>query len=478
MSKHVRESNIQHIIKSISSYLPSRFLIIFSAAFIIPLLSKHIDYMQMSIYLIAIQILNLLCTTSFDGIGKIVLRFYEKYKFNKKLDEFFSSLFWISIIVYIITWLVYIFSHGIIEEKFAIDNGTLLIVLFLVIPCGIRQFLYQILRVYREASLYTISIIMYQILFIIFIFTIIKHSPTANYVLITMAFSVFIVDLFILSRISLSRKILLQVDKGIVCEILKYSIPLFFTNACYWSMLNISKFIFQYTHQYSNTAISGVTSTFANMVMQPLVSVFIFAAFPVIVKKYELKKKLKKYFTNLLQLFCIIFTPIIFMFCVYNNEITALVFPKAYDKVCILMPFYIVAVCFHELTKLINIKYHLKNIMMLELTIAIVTSTIALGLNFYLIHKYGLIGAALALFLSELLLLIINILVKTERATFINYAKLLKSIIISLIISVTTHFILSIPFSVASKYVHILEITLYMVCCYILYFILRKKLID
>ena len=146
--------NFIKIVKSISSYLPSRLLIVFSAAYIIPLLSGTIDYVQMSIYMIAIQILNLVCTTSSDGIGKIVLRFYDKYKIMDKLNEFFSSILWLSVIIYLITWIFYFFGHNYITEKLSISNSTLVIILFLVIPCGIRQFLYQILRVYINAALY------------------------------------------------------------------------------------------------------------------------------------------------------------------------------------------------------------------------------------------------------------------------------------------------------------------------------------
>ena len=415
MSSSAVENNFQQSIKNILSYMPSRLLIVFSAVYIIPLLSGTIDYVQMSIYLIAIQMLNLVCTTSSDGIGKIVLRFYEKYKMNDKTNEFFSSIFWLSIIIYSLTWILYIFGHNYITEKFALSNAVLLIVLFLVIPCGIRQFLYQVLRVYREPALYTYSIVFYQITFIILILTVVKQFPYANTVLLAMLVAVTAIDIYIIRKISLPHKFMFYMDKDITKEILTYSIPLFLTNACYWVMLNISKFIFQYAQEYSNTAITGVTSTFSNLVMQPLVTVFIFASFPVLVKKYEMRKNLKQYFTNLIQLFCAAFIPLICAFCFYSKVITNIIFPKTYDQIFILIPFYIIAICLHELTKLVNVKYHLKNIMHIELIIAVLTAIVALILNFYLIKHYGVVGAAVAMFLCEATLLFLNLFIKSKQ---------------------------------------------------------------
>ena len=85
--------NYSSIIKDLLNYLPSRGLIILNFIVLIPLFTQVLDKKQMSIYLIAIQILNLILTCSFDWISKSVLRFYEKYKIQDKLDEFLSSVF-------------------------------------------------------------------------------------------------------------------------------------------------------------------------------------------------------------------------------------------------------------------------------------------------------------------------------------------------------------------------------------------------
>ncbi len=109
--------NYHSIIRSILDYLPSRALIILNSILIIPLLVGILDPKEISIYFIAIQILNLLCTCSFDGIGKAVLRFYEKYRINGILDKFFSNILWMSIGAYGLILILYPLLHNYVCEQ-------------------------------------------------------------------------------------------------------------------------------------------------------------------------------------------------------------------------------------------------------------------------------------------------------------------------------------------------------------------------
>ena len=230
--------NYHSIINSILNYLPSRALIILNAILIIPLLTGILDPKEMSIYFIAIQILNLICTCSFDGIGKAVLRFYEKHKINNTLDSFFSNILWLSIVSYGIIFMLHPLLHTYIENKYAISNSVILLTLILVIPCGIRQILYQILRIKNLPNIYTLSIILYQIIFIINVLYFTKIIPKADIVTGAMIISVVATDIYIIYKIKPSFKLEYKIDKKILNEILKYIIPLFFTNFGYWFILH------------------------------------------------------------------------------------------------------------------------------------------------------------------------------------------------------------------------------------------------
>ena len=147
------KKNYYLIFNNIMTYLPSRILIILNSVIIIPLFAYFLSEKQISIYLIALQALNLMCTCSFDWITKAVLRFYEKYNIKNSLNVFFSSIFWLSAVVYILIFISYFTFKDLILEKFAVDNISFLFTILLVLPCGIRQFLYQILRARNQAKL-------------------------------------------------------------------------------------------------------------------------------------------------------------------------------------------------------------------------------------------------------------------------------------------------------------------------------------
>lgn len=421
------KNNYHFIFTNVMTYLPSRLLIILNSVIIIPIFTYFLDEKQMSIYLIALQVLNLMCTCSFDWITKAVLRFYEKYNIRNTLNLFFSSIFWLSVIVYIIIFISYFTFKDLILEKFAVDNTSFLYTILLVLPCGIRQFLYQILRARNEAKLYTLSILLYQLAFILLFFAITKIIPDAHGVLLAMIIAIVAIDIHIIRSIFLDYKIENKINKEILFEILKYGLPLIITNTSYWAILNYSKLIFQNWHEYLNTAITGVSWMLSGNIIQPLVTVFTFASFPVIVKKFELKRLHKPYFTNILQLYCFLLIPIVSVFCYFSKEIVSLILPENYYMVSYMLPFFAFGIFLHEFMKLINIKYHLKNRTYIEMLLGIFIASMAYFANIKLISAYSILGAAIGLFGSEVILVFVNLFVKFRSFDYLNYNKILKT---------------------------------------------------
>lgn len=424
------ERNYLRIVKNIMNYLPSRILILLNSIIIIPIFAHTLDAKQMSIFLLAIQVLNIILTCSFDWISKAVLRFHEKYSQQNKLDCFISNIFCISIISYFLILISYFLFKDFILTKYAIDNLTFLLTIILVIPCGIRQFLYQILRIQNYAKLYTLSIFLYQLGFITLFLAICHIFPKASVIILAMILAILAVDFYIIRMTKIKYNIQFKIQNSIVTEILKYALPLIFTNSCYWYILNISKFIFQNQQEYLSTAIIGTSWILANS-LTPFMAIFMFTFFPVIVKKFELKRHFKLYYTNLVQLYCFIFIPLISLVCYYSKEITSLILPEDYAQVAYVLPFFAISCFLHEFVKLINIKYHLKIKTYIEMFIAGAIAIFAYFLNIGLINKYALMGAGLALFVTELTLIFVNIFISNKNLDYINYKSIAKTFFIS-----------------------------------------------
>ena len=88
------------IMKYFLSYVPSRFLVVLNAFIIVPVFAQMLSAGEMGIFQLTIGLLNLVCTCSTDWIAKSVLRFYQRYSGEDRLDDFLSNAVIIFISVY------------------------------------------------------------------------------------------------------------------------------------------------------------------------------------------------------------------------------------------------------------------------------------------------------------------------------------------------------------------------------------------
>lgn len=82
--------------------------------------------------------------------------------------------------------------------------------------------------------------------------------------------------------------------------------------------------------------------------------------FPVIVQKYEKKQNdIKDFVTKTMQLYSLLFIPVIGIFIYYPDIVSRVVFAGSYNDAKYFLPFFAFAIFLHELIKLVNMKYHL-----------------------------------------------------------------------------------------------------------------------
>lgn len=348
------------ILKSFLNYLPSRLLVILNALLIIPFFAHILSKSEMGTYNLCVGLLALTCTVTSDWIAKAALRFYEKYKIQDRLGEFYSNLFIISIFSYFVIAFVYFIFSDFIAEKLYISKSLLSITLLIIFPAGLRQFLYQMLRVFNKPFLYTSSIVLYQVSLLLLFLFISGFIPKTQSLLIAMAASIVAVDIFILKKIRLMIYMKFKWNPDFLVESLKYSLPTIITNVCLWNMLNLNKYIFQYDKNVVAAAITSVVALFASATITQIVSTFSFAMFPVIVQKYEKKQNdIKDFVTKTMQLYSLLFIPVIGIFIYYPDIVSRVVFAGSYNDAKYFLPFFAFAIFLHELIKLVNMKYHL-----------------------------------------------------------------------------------------------------------------------
>ena len=141
--ENVSKQNYFDIFKHTISYIPSKILVMIYTLIIVPLFANILSIKEMSIYFIAIQVLNIICTASSDWITKSILRFHEKYTIKNKIEDFYSNLLWITSIAYAIVIFIYCILKNTIQTHLGFDTITFILTISLVVPCGLRQLLYQ-----------------------------------------------------------------------------------------------------------------------------------------------------------------------------------------------------------------------------------------------------------------------------------------------------------------------------------------------
>lgn len=471
------EYNYHILIRNILKYLPAKITIILCSFLLIPIFTLILDTKDISIYLIGIQLLNLFCTFSSDWIAKGVLRFYTKYKIDNRIIEFFSTIFFLSCLVYAIILVLFFILKDIIYSNLVIPNSIFALVILLILPTGIRQVLYQLVRIKNKAILYTMSIIFYHTIFIAIFLLLVKYYQSALSIILAMILAMICVDCFLIKSLGIKKCNLVKPQKDIILNFLKYALPLIITNVLYWLLLNFSLLIYQNSKNYIYSASLSISMTISNLTITSIAALFLFVAFPIFIKNFESKKNIKQYYTNLIQLYLLILLPLVGTFCLFAKDFVSLFLPEQYSIVATIIPFLTTTYFMHEFLKMINIKYHLKNKTYLEMLINgifIITSLFLLPL---IIQKFDLLGILWLLLITELLLFIINILLKLKNIDYINYFLVLKTFIYIIgIITVSYFLIMSINFPLNQTFA-IIKISLFIILTYSLNYLLRAHIL-
>lgn len=122
------------------------------------------------------------------------------------------------------------------------------------------------------------------------------------------------------------------------------------------------------------------------------------------------------------------FIPLVSIFIFYSNEIIQSMFDEKYSQASIIIPFFALTIFLHELMKILNIKYHLKNRTYIEMLITVLVGLICLYLNYTLIPVYKLWGAGIAMLSSIILLITLHSLVHFKNIATIQISKTLKTV--------------------------------------------------
>ena len=373
---------------------------------------------------------------------------------------------------YFILFVLLFFFADFISEKFLISKNIIPILAILVIPVGIRQFLYQILRVQNRPFLYTFSIIVYQLFMLAFFFILANCTSYLKAILFSMIISLFLIDLLILKNISFGFNLKKNINLPVMFESLKYALPQVITNLSICIILYFPRYFFQLFGEVEKTAVIVSAQLFVSNILTPIFSLFLFAIFPVVIKKFEENRVVKLFLTDAINLYCVLFLPLTFVFYFYSKDIVSVVFLGKYSESALFFPCFSLIVFFHVLMKIFNFGNHLNNKTYLETFTSLIIAIFSIFLIVFFVDKFGLIGVAFSLFVSFLLLFSMNVCIQFKFLTIFNFLRIFRCVLITMLILIASNFIVQFL-----DIFFVLKIGLYLLISYIsLFFIISLKL--
>lgn len=461
-------------------YLPSRFYVISNILLILPFFSKMLSVKEMGIFQIGISMLNLVCTIFFDWISKIVLRYYDENKLKNELNEFFTNILILFIFNYILLIIIYFLFGETLCNSLHTDKLTILSVMIVVIPCLVRQFLYQMLRLLNRTVLYTTSIVVYQILLISITMLLINYgSNKVTAIFFAMAIAITIIDVYIIKCIS--KKISFRLSKyknELINKFLKYGIPLVCTNFFIWNIINYNKYFYRSAGDFNATGEIALAAFLTTSILSSIFSTLLFAIFPRIVKRYATKRNIKPFLTDTVKIYIVYFLPLTMIFCLFPKNILDIFSNNQYTATLYVLPFFAISIFLHELGKIINIKYHLANKNYIDTLIALISGAICIILT-GIFNKYlGIIGTASAMLIGFILWITINSIIKCNNERYINWPNVFKTLICSIIICIAAYFIV-INFTTSNNGIQqVIQMLAYMALCYFILFEFKKFILE
>ena len=138
------------------------------------------------------------------------------------------------------------------------------------------------------------------------------------------------------------------------------------------------------------------------------------------------------------------------------------------------LPFFALKLFLHQIQKLINIKYHLENQTYIETLLCVCIVLFSILATIYFIGVYSIQIALAIMIIYEVFLLFINCFIKLKNTDYLNYAKILKSAFILVLICFLIYLLLDNIFYIKNTIFMLLKIIVYLVLTYFLGYLFRK----
>lgn len=426
-------------------YAPSKLFGIAGNAAIVPVYTNMLSPEQYGIYTISLAVLSFLCILFSDWVGLAGLRFFRQHQIQNGISKYLSTLVMLLVVnVAAMFFLAFIFRDN-FYDFFKISPNLFLVILILIIPVSIRALLFQILRAQIKPGAFTVSTIANQILTIVLAVVIIKYFHLGGMsILISMFISIAIIDIILMFQSNIFDYFKCEKPHlGTLKTLFVYGVPIAIASISMWSITQSNKFILRQFSGFSDVGLVGVAYGLTFPILMTLFAIITIAAFPRIINMYEDKVDVRPIISKLTAYFVLIALPLIIVMSLYSQDVVSIFANAKFAKAAILIPYLAFGCFFLSFSDYTTMQYHLANKMYINTILKVIAGILGLGLNYFLIKKFGIIGAGYAAVLTNLAYFLMSTLIVLPKLNWQIPYKKFAQILLAFVPFCVLYFVLS-----------------------------------
>lgn len=368
---------------------------------LMPLYTRVLTKADYGVVDLIIQTSNLLIPVVSLGIANGVVRFGLDRSIRK------SDVFSVGLVTILCGFGVFLVLAPFLRNVNYISGHTVLIYLFVLMSC-LRTLCSQFVRAKEYVKLYaldgvlsTVTIIVFNVLFLV------VFKLGINGYILAIVVSDFLSTLFLFASANLKRYVRISsVNKDLAKSMIRYSIPLI-PATIFWWMTNVSN-RFIVAHVLGSEANGLFAASYKIPTVIVLISNMFMDAWQMSAVSEEDERSRAKFFSNVFN----VYQSILFLcasgIILFSKFITMLLVSNAFYPSWRYIPFLAVATTFSCLVTFLGSVYMVEKKSILTLSTTVVGAVVNVALTFLLIGRFGVNGAAFAIFISYLIVFILR----------------------------------------------------------------------
>ena len=388
---------------------------------IVPLYTRFIPPSEYGILALIMVSISIITTVFNFGISRAFFRFYFDNKDDKYRHKLINTSFLIIIIFSIFSIICTFILSPILSKLLLFTLKYTYLFILLGIEGAfhnISQIGLSIFRVKRKTvhfSVFHISHIITNLGLVISLIIIFKLGIigiiTGKFVSST---------IFLLIILFIFRKYIFKgMDYKLAKELIKFGYPFIFVNISSYILSYIDRIFLNYYKGLSDIGIYNIGYQIGSIIMILMMGPFIFIFAPM---KYEVRqfKNADKYYDKVL-LYLTFSSFLFFLFLsLLSKELIQLLIDRAYWSAYLIVPLIILGHIFIGLSNAVNLGIDIKKKPIIYFYIVSFTGLLNILLNFIIIPKYGMIGAAYTTFVSYAIMFLIYLIINL-KLYYIDY---------------------------------------------------------